>query len=47
MGLDPRRRTVVSYAAEWDTDELIPPEQFSPEVGREKVMRLYRYSEDP
>ena len=47
MSHDPGRRAVVSYAAEWNSDEFIPPEQFAFEVGREEAIRLYRYPDDP
>ena len=44
---NPGRRAVVSYAAEWEDDDYLPPEQFACEIARGGEPRLYRYPEDP
>ena len=43
----PGRRMTVTYLAEWDPDEFIPPESFVVELDRDRPARLFRYPEDP
>ena len=43
----PGRRMTVTYLAEWDPDEFIPPESFVVELERDRSARLFRYPEDP
>ena len=43
----PGRRMTVTYLAEWDPDEFIPPESFVIELDRDQSVKLFRYPEDP
>ena len=47
LSYTPGRRMTVTYMAEWDPDEFIPPESFVVELYRDRPARLFRYPEDP
>ncbi len=44
---NPGRHVIVSYVAEWEDDDYVPPEQFAFEIARGREPNLYRYPEDP
>ena len=47
LSYNPRRRAMVSYAAEWLRDEFVTQEPFAIELGRDHSARVFRYPEDP
>ena len=47
LSYNPRRRAVVTYAAEWLRGEFVTQEPFAIELARDQPARLFRYPQDP
>ena len=47
LSYNPRRRAVVTYAAEWLHDDFVTQERFAIELARDQPTRVFRYPEDP